>query len=142
MWLFGNDFYLSIVQKDCARDEVMVRGRRKGDIEKIFPNAVVTSYTKSDYLYRAAVKRDEVKAAMCGEIDRITYDNFKSSVADKPLHDAYLRVWTEMAKLQEVRPYSGGIDAFDFGDHLDLPAPKKKPDAQVKKNLKKLTRGQ
>ena len=84
MWLSLNDAFLSFVSKDCARDEVLVRARRKGDIEKIFPKAKVTRYTKSDYLYRAAVKRDEVKKALAGEVDRVTYDNFKSSVADIP----------------------------------------------------------
>lgn len=147
MWIFGNDFALSIVSKDCAADELMVRARRKGDIEKIFPEAKVTRYTKSDYLYRAPVKKDAIKTAMVGEIDRIVYNNFKNSVRDNKLHDAYARVWSVMASLQEVRPYSGGMsmlgDGFDFNEHLSEPkAPKKKPDAQVRKNLKKLSRGQ
>jgi hypothetical protein len=114
-----SDCFLSVVSKDCARDEVMIRARRKGDIEKIFPNAKVSRYTKSDYLYRAAVKREYLKAALCGEVDRINYDNFKSSVTDTPLHNAYLRVWTAMSTLQEVRPYSDGNPALDF-DQDDL----------------------
>jgi hypothetical protein len=148
VWICGNDFFLSVVSKDCARDELMIRARRKGDIEKIFPGAKVSRYTKSDYLYRAPVKREAVKAALCGEVDRITYDNFKSSVADKALHDSYLRVWTEMAKLQEVPPYSGGNSMPFWEDFIDpdvlkvIKAPTKKHDAQVRKNLKKLTRGQ
>lgn len=132
MWIFLNDAFLSIVYKDCARDELMVRARRRGDIEKVFPKATVTRYTKSDYLYRAAVKKTVVEEAMVSEVQRITYSNFKNSVDDRPLHDAYLRVWTEMAKLQEVRPYSGSAGAFDFGEHLSLPAPTKKPAAKKK----------
>ena len=99
MWLSLNDAFLSFVSKDCARDEVLVRARRKGDIEKIFPRAKVTCYTKSDYLYRAAVKRDEVKKALAGEVDGISYPNFKDSVENSELHNAYLRVWTAMAAL-------------------------------------------
>ena len=148
MWLSLNDAFLSFVSKDCARDEVLVRARRKGDIEKIFPKAKVTRYTKSDYLYRAAVKRDEVKKALAGEVDRVTYDNFKSSVADIPLHNAYLRVWTAMAALQEVKPYSGGYDfehghqAFDFDSLLKDDDPYRKRPVAKKKSTKKLTKEQ
>lgn len=148
MWIMLNDCYFSIVYKDCARDELMVRARRPGDIEKLFPKAIVTEYTASDYHYRAAVKVEVIDAAIIGEIHRVTYSNFKDSVTDRPLHDAYLKVWTAMASLQPKRPYSGSTrSAFDFGELLDLEvrAPargKKKPDAQVRKNLKKLTKGQ
>lgn len=121
MWIMLNDCFFSIVAKDCGRDELMVRARRPGDIEKLFPNAKVTEYTASDYHYRAAVKRTELAEALVGEIGRVTYSNFKDSVQDKPLHDAYLRVWTAMASLQPKAPYSGlrrfsnTRSLFDFG---------------------------
>ena len=107
MWICLNDAFVSIVKKDCAKDELLVRARRKGDIEKIFPGVKVTRYTKSDYLYRAKVKALTVSQAVIREISRIDYGNFKSSVTDKPLHDAYLKVWTAMAALQKPGPYSG-----------------------------------
>jgi hypothetical protein len=45
-----------------------------------------------------------------GEVARITYDNFKDSVVDRPLHDAYLRVWSTMLDLQPmVRGRSDGF---------------------------------
>lgn len=149
MWIMLSDCFFSIVKKDCARDELMVRARRPGDIEKLFPKAQVTEYTASDYHYRAAVKIAAIGEALVAELGRVTYSNFKDSVDDRPLHDAYLRVWTAMASLQPKRPYSGTVQrsAFDFGELLELEARapargKKKPDAQVRKNLKKLTRGQ
>lgn len=125
MWIMLNDAFFSIVNKDCGRDELMVRARRPGDIEKVFeticPGITVTEYTASDYHYRAAIKRTALAEAMVAEIGRITYSNFKDSVEDKPLHDAYLRVWHAMAALQPKRPYSGatwnrGRSLFDFGD--------------------------
>ena len=87
--------------KDCARDELLVRARRKGDIEKVFPKAKVKRNPKADYLYRARVKKAAVKEALAGEIDRVTYGNFKSSVTDPKLHAAYLRVWGNLGPLQE-----------------------------------------
>lgn len=96
MWLMLSDSFLSIVAKDCARDELLVRARRRGDIERVFPKARVVRTPKADYLFRAVVKRSAVKKALAGEVGRISYDNFKDSVADKRLHDAYLRVWTAL----------------------------------------------
>lgn len=144
MWVMLNDCFVSIVNKDCARDELMVRARRPGDIEKLFPKAKVTEFTASDYHYRAAVKRTDIAEALVSELGRVTYSNFKDSVTDNPLHDAYLKVWSAMATLQPKRPYSGAgqRSAFDFGEHFGDLLPKPKQSAQVRKNLKKLTKGQ
>lgn len=104
-----SDCFLSIVSKDCERDELLVRARRRGDIEKIFPKAKVVRTTKGDYLFRAVVKRGAIRKALAGEVARITYDNFKDSVQDARLHDAYLRVWSTMIDLQPgVRGRSDG----------------------------------
>lgn len=106
MWIMLNDAFLSIVHKDCGRNELMVRARREGDIERIFPRANVSRSTDTDYLYRAVLPRSEVEFAMVGELRRITYSNFKDTVTDKPLHHAYLGVWNRMAELQTPRPFS------------------------------------
>ena len=37
MCLCLSDGFLSIVAKDCADDELLVRARRHGDIERTFP---------------------------------------------------------------------------------------------------------
>ena len=139
MWIMLNDCFVSIVAKDCARDELMVRARRPGDIEKLFSKAQVTEYTASDYHYRAAVKRTEIAEALVAELGRVTYSNFKDSVDDRPLHDAYLQVWHAMARLQPKRPYSGRDtrSMFDFGaEELEARAPargKRKAPAKLKK---------
>ena len=111
MWIMLNDCFLSIVSKDCPRSSLLVRARRRGDIEKVFPDAAVKRSTTTDYLFRAVVPRDQVEAAMVGEVRRITYGNFKDSVTDKPLHDAYLRCWVAMSDLQPTRPYTGAPKA-------------------------------
>jgi hypothetical protein len=105
MWLLLNDAFLSIVHKDCERGEVLVRARRVGDIEKVFGRiAKVTRNTKSDYLYRAVISKDDLKAAIAREVDRITYRNFKDSVSDDKLHGAYIDVWTILSRLQPLSP--------------------------------------
>lgn len=103
MWICLNDAFLSLVCKGCARDELLVRARRKGDIDKIFPGVKVTANAKTDYRFRAIVKRTEIAAALEGEVRRITYENFKDAVGNDRLHDAYLKVWSAMADLQPKR---------------------------------------
>ena len=104
MWIMTNNCYLSIVSKDCGPAELLVRARRAGDIEKVFPNAKVTRQTDSDYLYRAILPRDVVKQALAAMIDLIDYPNFKDSVEDSSLHAAYVSVWCAMAGLQHPPP--------------------------------------
>jgi hypothetical protein len=96
--------FYSIVAKDCAPNELLVRARRAGDIEKVFPDAKVSRNTKSDYLYRAVLPRDVVKQALAAMIDKIDYPNFKDSVEDSSLHAAYAGVWHAMAGLQHPPP--------------------------------------
>lgn len=122
MWLMLSDCFLSIVAKDCAPDELLVRARRRGDIQKIFPGVRVHVNHNADYLYRAKVKRAAVEKAMVGEIRHINYPNFKDSVTEDDLHRAYLRVWTDMAELQPRKPFMAGASLFDNG----LPKPKRK----------------
>ena len=105
MWLCLRDSFLSIVAKDCGPTELLVRARRPGDIEKVFPDAKVTRNTGSDYLYRAVLPRDVVKQALAAMIDHIDYPNFKDTVEDRSLHAAYVGVWSAMAGLQHPPPY-------------------------------------
>lgn len=109
MWLMLNDAFLSIVSKAPAKDgELLVRARRPGDIEKVFGRRTkVTRATDSDYLFRAVIAKDDVALALQREVLRVDYGNFKDSVVDQSLHDAYMRVWGSMAQLQNPPPYSG-----------------------------------
>jgi hypothetical protein len=102
--IMTNNSYLSIVSKDCGPAELLVRARRAGDIEKVFPNAKVTRQTDSDYLYRAILPRNVVKQSLAAMIDLIDYPNFKDSVEDRSLHAAYVSVWCAMAGLQHPPP--------------------------------------
>lgn len=107
MWIMLQGCFLSLVSKDCEPDELLVRARREGDIEKLWPDAKVTEYTKSDYLYRAAISKLDIALALAHEVNEIDYPNFKDSVEDEALHDAYTEVWFIMAGLQDPKPYSG-----------------------------------
>lgn len=141
MWLILNDAFFSIVQKDCARGEVLVRARRKGDIEKVFPGAKVARGAANDYLYRARIQKDDVKRALAIEVDRVTYPNFKDSVADPELHRACLRVWWAMQSIDER---GGPSPSFDVVvDDLFASAKKRKRGRRAgrKRRRRSLARG-
>ena len=101
MWVFLNDAFLSIVQPPGPGRDLLVRARFKLDIQTIFPDAAVTETPTRDYRYRATISRKAVEKAMADEVRRITYGNFKGSVADRKRHDDYLKVWGVMNAAQE-----------------------------------------
>jgi hypothetical protein len=107
MWAMFSDSFLSIVSRDCGPDELLVRARREGDIERVFPDAEVRRDTKADYLFRAVIPRQAVALAIAQKIDDIDYPNFKDSVTDDALHRAYMAVWFAMVEVQPLPPYSG-----------------------------------
>lgn len=109
MWVCFNDCFLSIVDKDCAPDELLVRARRDGDIQRVFPDAKVVKTLGNDYRCRARVKREDVARALMRRVMGIDYPNFKGSTTDKPLHDAYMGVWSAVGRLQPGGPYSSGV---------------------------------
>jgi hypothetical protein len=116
MWICLSDAFLSIVHKDCEPDELLVRARRQGDIQKVFPNAVVKKTIGNDYLYRAAIKRAEVAEAFATlALDTIDYPNFKNTVRDNKLHNAFNAIWHTVAKLQAIAPYSSRRPARQRG---------------------------
>ena len=108
MWICLNDAFLSIVSKECGPDELLVRARRPGDIEKVFPEAKVKKSPSTDYLFRAVLPRALVAEAVAQRLMDVDYGNFKGSTKERSLHDAYSGFWNIHARLQPTPPYSGG----------------------------------
>lgn len=107
MWLMLKDAFFSIVKKDCGPNEVLVRARRPGDIEKVFGDRYrATCVTDADYLYRAVIPVSVVGRELVNELFKIGYPNFKNAVKDEDLHDAYAKVWLAMSQIQNPPPYS------------------------------------
>ena len=97
-----SDAFLSIVAAEYP-DELLVRARVKGDIEKVFPRTKVIHTPKADYAYRASLPRYWVASSLADSVMEIDYPNFKKSVAEQDRHDAYLRCWVAMADFQAGR---------------------------------------
>lgn len=107
MWISLSDAFVSIVSDPTDQNLLLVRARRKGDIERVFGDIyAVTRTPDHDYLFRAHIPRDGVAAVIADALVSIDYGNFKGSVKNQRLHDAYLQVWHVMSKLQPSAPYS------------------------------------
>lgn len=100
MWIFTSNAFLSVVADRDNPDRLLVRARVPGHIERVFPDAKVFTDSQADYLYRAFIQREVVVQAVAANISKIDYDNFKDSVNDPVLHNAYMNVWGVMEKIQ------------------------------------------
>lgn len=102
MWIFLSDSFLSVVDKgDPSGQTLLVRARRRGDIERVFPSADIIENAGTDYRYRARIDREQVALAMAEQVRAIRYPNYKGAVHDEALHDACVNVWSAMARLQD-----------------------------------------
>ena len=103
MWIVLNKSFLSIVKNRNNENELLVRARVKGDIEKVFENADVFEDENADYKYRAYIDRKNVADKISDELLKINYDNFKNSVSKDEYNrkNAYINVWSSLNKLQK-----------------------------------------
>jgi hypothetical protein len=102
MWIFLSNSFLSIVDKgDPGGSTLLVRARKAGDIEAVFPHADVIQGGGTDYEFRARIDREEVAKVVADQVRAVTYPNFKSTVAERDRHDAYMHVWDAMYSFQK-----------------------------------------
>ena len=69
------------------------------------------------------------------EVMSISYGNFKDSVRDEALHDAYLTCWQALARTQDPPPYSGRRATRSlYEDEQEIAKRSQKPIAQRKRD--------
>lgn len=100
MWICLNDSFLSIVAHRTKPDHLLVRARVKEHIDKVFPGAKVYSAVGADYAFRTDVSRAKVMEVLAKRVGEVKYDNFKNSVKDDDLHEAYAGFWSIMYRYQ------------------------------------------
>jgi len=102
MWICLSDAFLSIVDKgDPTHATLLVRARRAGDIERVFPEAAVSSEGGSDYAFRARLPRERVALRIAEAVQGIDYGNFKATVTERRRHDVYMDIWSVLARDQD-----------------------------------------
>jgi hypothetical protein len=133
MWTFTQRGFVSVVAYDPTKDKksdspfpkiakqagthLLVRARIKADLDqlkRVVPSLVIDTDASADYAYRAVITRGQYKKFICEEVDQIDYDShFKEAARDNSpkaegRYSAMMSVWSAMARLQEIRPWSGG----------------------------------
>lgn len=105
MWICLTDAFFSIVEHYDNDENLVVRSRFKGDIEKVFglDKAEVQYTPQNDYCYRAVLTKDAVAEVMAIEVKGIDYPNFKNQAhklseteSDNRRVTAYHKVWQVM----------------------------------------------
>lgn len=115
MWLFTQEGFFSVVHKDCPEDQVCVRARVRGDLEKlskVFVNDIaelisgeeyigaVIDTPRGDYPCRLYVSRNVLAKYLEIAVMSMDYDNFKNTIpyegVDGIRHDTYMDVWRVM----------------------------------------------
>jgi hypothetical protein len=135
-WIYLSDAFLSIVADERHEDALLVRARRRGDIEAVFPVAEVVETPEADYRFRSTLLRKYVAGILVRRLLDINYPNFKNSIGWDPAgadrHDAYLAVWsttrtrlTADPKPRPKRPgwLGGGEGGGEEGGDRALPFP-------------------
>ncbi len=102
MWIFLSDAFLSIVDKGGDGTTLLVRARKAGDLERVFPEADVQETPHNDYRYRARLPRERVAQALADAVRTIRYPNFKGTVQNHARHEAYMDVWGSMYRFQRA----------------------------------------
>jgi hypothetical protein len=103
MWICFNDGFLSVVADKNNPASLLIRARRKQDLLNVCGNDVeVLRDAGTDYRWRAFVDRKAFSALVAARIDKISYTNFKNSVADHDLHDMYMDFWSRHHRYQET----------------------------------------
>ena len=96
MWIGLNNGWLSIVEDYNDEERLLVSARKLEHITNTFPDCDYFKDSDADYPYRAFISRDVVAKVIADSVAMIDYPNFKNSVKDGTLHNAYTEVWRTM----------------------------------------------
>jgi hypothetical protein len=101
MWVFATRGFISVVEDKNNSDNLMVRGRFRRDLQKLFPRAKISFTPDADYRYRISLPRRTVADAVFALIMRIDYHNFKETV-DTSRSALYGNVWGILKRAQDA----------------------------------------
>lgn len=96
MWVCLNNAFLSVVAVKEMPDMLLVRGRRYTDLQTLVSHDKIQHTPNRDYPFRTIITRGELMLHLLEYVKSIEYTNFKDSVDNLDLHDAYMKVWSIM----------------------------------------------
>jgi hypothetical protein len=102
MWVCLSDAFVSLVAHRDKPGVLIARARRPGDLARVFGPGPESYTPAADYGWRREVSQAEAAQAIARSVQAIDYGNFKGSVTDDGLHDAYLAFWSRMLQVQRA----------------------------------------
>jgi hypothetical protein len=124
MWICANDGFVSVVADNGNPARLMVRARRKQDLQNVCGLCVeVIENAGSDYRWRAFVDRKAFAALVAERVENIEYTNFKNSVADHDLHELYMRFWELHHRYQEQKQKRSNVPTSKRAEFEDENVP-------------------
>lgn len=121
MWIFGTDWFVSVVAHRTQPDMVLVRARLHDDLKRFLRLGYskkkmpkIWADKNADYRFRALVPQAAVADMAQKAVQEIDYDNFKNEASKRSKINnegpergwALHSVWDAMFDLQEPRPRS------------------------------------
>ena len=110
MWIFTRDGFFSVVKdSDCAEDELMIRGRNRGDIERLLGKAgdaesEIIELPEADYRYRTRLPTEKWVWYVAHEAAGIDYTTVKETLigSDDDRSEAYYTCWAALHRFQKA----------------------------------------
>ena len=110
MWVMNakGGFYSVIRKPEMPKDQIMVRARRKDDLERLLKaigsDTDIISTPKADYAIRVIIPVEAWAQYLYDSAMGIDYSNFKdaSCKGDHTRHDAYMDCWAALLRLQRA----------------------------------------
>jgi len=99
MWIFMTGAAVSLMAHRDRPDDLLVRSRCLGDMQRLLPDAEIIEDETADYRYRAIVSRHVFSAIVARQVEAISYPNFKNSLEpnDDVRRHAYYGVYGSLA---------------------------------------------
>jgi hypothetical protein len=106
MWICTNTGFLSVVVDETDTTRLLVRARRKIDLQNVVGDVNILETPERDYRWRTFIDREKFKEIVAARIDAISYTNFKDSVPGeyRQLHDMYTDFWMTHRSYQDKDP--------------------------------------
>lgn len=86
MWICTNKDFISVVECRNNKSCVLVRARRKQDLDFLGNIGQITQDKMADYRYRIVVCKNVFSDIMSNLVENINYDNFKDSVSKEDIN--------------------------------------------------------
>jgi hypothetical protein len=139
MWAFLPGVFVSIVQHRTRPDHLLVRARRRIDLERVLEDlqemqlageadekhvdgwvqaalsAPVVELAEADYRFRIEMHREVVARLLARAVRAIDYDNFKAHPLNRKREGMLLRVWMDLRHWA-----SGEPQLFDEDETTEL----------------------